>query len=540
VSSRGRLPRTHRVAFAAALLTTVGTGLVALPVAPADASIATLCSGYSSCAAKGMGNDGYATANRTSYWRMYSGHNCTNYAAYRMIKAGLPATRPWSGGGNATDWGARESQITNGVPRVGAIAWWKAGVEPAGSAGHVAYVEQVVSADEVILSQDSWNGDFSWTRITRSGGGWPSGFIHFRDVPLRSTAGGRITGFTKVGSALQATAPTWSPAATGVTYQWLQNGAAIPGATGTTYVPTNAQLGKSLVVRATGTRYGYPSSVVDSAATSAVLPGTLRATVNPAPNGRPQLGHVLSATAGAWAPRPDAVSFRWLSGGRVIRGATHSTFVATPSSVGRSLAVQVIASRSGYDDVVRTLSYGAVAPGELPAVGRPSLEGTPRLGKVLRLRMPRVPEGARATIQWVHATDGRVVRRGVTAYRIGAADLGSRLVAKVWVSRFGYRTQLVTTRPTAVARTTPTMRVRTARGAHGLATYLTVRAAGLAHVGGLVTATSHGHVVARIPVRNGVGRATIRRLPHGRSTIRFTYVQNSHVARVTVSRHVRR
>jgi surface antigen len=540
VSSRGRLPRTHRIAFGAALLTTIGTGLVALPVAPAEASITTLCSGYSSCAAKGMGNAGYSAVNRTSYWRMFSGHNCTNYAAYRMTRAGLPNARPWTGGGNATNWGAKESRITNGVPRVGAIAWWKAGVKPAGSAGHVAYVERVVSANEVILSQDSWNGDFSWTRITRSGGGWPSGFIHFRDVPLRATAGARITGFTKVGSALRVTSPTWSPAATRVTYQWLQNGAAIPGATGATYVPSNAQLGKRLSVRASGTRYGYPTSVVAAAATSAVLPGTLRAAVNPTLRGRAQLGRVLSATPGTWTPRPDAVSFRWLSGGRVIRGATRSTFVATPSSVGRSIAVQVIASRRGYDDVVRTFSYRAVAPGQMPAVGRASLVGTPRLGKVLRLRMPRVPRGARATIQWVHATDGRVVRRGATAYRIGAGDLGSRLVAKVWVSRFGYRTQAVGTRPTAVVRTTPTMRVLTARGAQGIATYLTVRAPGLAHVGGLVAATSRGHVVARIPVRNGVGRATIRRLPRGRSTIRFTYVQNSHVARVSVSRHVRR
>ena len=37
-----------------------------------------------------MGNAGYASANHTSYWRMYSGHNCTNYAAFRMIKAGMP------------------------------------------------------------------------------------------------------------------------------------------------------------------------------------------------------------------------------------------------------------------------------------------------------------------------------------------------------------------------------------------------------------------------------------------------------------------
>ncbi len=56
------------------------------------------------------------------------------------------------------------SRITNGTPSVGAIAWWRAGVKPAGSAGHVGYVEKVVSADEIIVSQDSWNGDFSWTR----------------------------------------------------------------------------------------------------------------------------------------------------------------------------------------------------------------------------------------------------------------------------------------------------------------------------------------------------------------------------------------
>ncbi len=537
--SRGRPAARHRVALLATVLTTAGTALVALPVAPAEASISTLCSGYTSCAAKGMGNAGYASANRTSYWRMFSGHNCTNYAAYRMVKAGLGSARPWTGSGNATNWGVKESRITNGVPRVGAVAWWKAGVKPAGSAGHVAYVERVISANEVVLSQDSWHGDFSWTRITRTGGGWPSGFVHFRDVALRPTTGARITGFAKVGSALRATAPRWSPAATSVTYQWLQNGAAIAGATGASYIPGQAQLGKALSVRVSGARYGYVASTTGSAATAAVLPGSLRATVNPTLRGRPQLGRVLTATAGAWTPRPDAVSFRWLSGGRVIPRATHSTFVATPSAVGHSIAVQVIASRRGYANVVRTLSYRTVAPGEMPAVARPALVGTPRLGKVLRVRMPRVPRGAAATIQWVHAKDGRVVRTGSTAYRIGAGDLGGRLVARVRVSRFGYRTQSVVTRPTAVVRTTPTMRVVTARSAHGLATYLTVRAPGLSHVGGLVKATSHGRVVARIPVRNGVGRATIRRLPHGRSRIRFVYVQNSHVAGVSVTRHAR-
>jgi surface antigen len=514
--------------------------LVALPQAPAEASITTLCSGYTSCAAKGMGSDGYSATSHTSYWRMYSGHNCTNYAAYRMVKAGLANTRPWTGGGNATNWGVKESRITNGVPRVGAVAWWKAGVKPAGSAGHVAYVEKVVSATEVVVSMDSWNGDFSWATITKASGDWPSGFVHFRDVPLRATASPRVSGFAKVGSALKASAPTWSPAATAVTYQWLQNGVAIAGATGATYVPTNAQLGKALSVRVSGTRYGYPASAVSSAATAAVLPGTLRATASPTLHGVPALGRVLTASAGAWTPKPDAVGFRWLSDGRVIPGATRSTFVATPSTVGRSIAVQVIAQRRGFTNVVRTLSFKSVAPGVMAAVARPTLVGSPRLGQVLRVRLPRVPQGARATVQWVHAADGRVVHTGASAYRVGAGDLGSRLVVKMVVSRYGYRTQAVSSRPTALARTTPTLRVTTARSTKGLASYVTVRAAGISRMGGLVKAISRGHVVARIPVTNGVGRGYVRRLPHGRSTVRFVYVANSKVAGATVVKHVRR
>lgn len=500
----------------------------------------TLCTGYTGCAAKGMGSAGYSSASHTSYWRMYSGHNCTNYAAFRMVKAGVGSARPWTGGGNATNWGAKESGITNDVPRVGAIAWWKAGAKPAGSAGHVAYVEKVVSANEVVVSMDSWNGDFSWATVTRSGGGWPSGFIHFRDVSLRASAAPRVTGFAKVGSALKAAAPIFSPAASAVTYQWLQNGVAIAGATGATYVPTDAQLGKALTVRASGTRYGYPATVVTSAATSAVLPGTLRPTTNPTVRGVPALGRVLSASTGVWTPSPSAVRFQWLANGRAISGATRSTFVPTPSIVGRTISVQVIAQRTGYTDVVKTLSYKAIAPGVLAAVARPTLVGSPRLGQVLRVRVPRVPQGARATVQWVHAKDGRVVRTGATAYRVGAGDLGSRLVAKVVVSRLGYRTQAVSSSPTTFVRTTPTLRVSTARSTKGVASYVSVRAAGISRMGGLVKVVSRGHVVARIPVHDGVGRGYVRRLPHGWSTIRFVYVANSLVATATVVKHVRR
>ncbi len=198
----------HRiVTFLGGAALLLGTGVVVAPTA--SATVTTLCRGYAGCLAAGMSDSGYGKANKTMYWRMYAGHNCTNYAAYRMVRSGLANTRPWTGGGNATNWGKAMSGITNGTPAVGAVAWWRAGVKPAGSAGHVAYVERVVSADEIIVSMDSWHGDFSWARVTRTSSGWPSGFVHFNDVRLRSTVAPKITGTAKVGS------PSPSPPARG-------------------------------------------------------------------------------------------------------------------------------------------------------------------------------------------------------------------------------------------------------------------------------------------------------------------------------------
>src|SRR5689334_6965819 len=56
-----------------------------------------LCTGYAGCRNAGYSDAGYGAVIIRMYWRMYSVHNCTNYAAYRMIQAGMSAERPWSG-----------------------------------------------------------------------------------------------------------------------------------------------------------------------------------------------------------------------------------------------------------------------------------------------------------------------------------------------------------------------------------------------------------------------------------------------------------
>jgi len=63
----------------------------------------------------------------------------------------------------------------------------------------------------------------------------------------------RITGRARVGQTLTVKTGVWKPSIVVFTYQWLRNGVVIPKATGTTYVPTAADLGSELTVAVTGT-----------------------------------------------------------------------------------------------------------------------------------------------------------------------------------------------------------------------------------------------------------------------------------------------
>ena len=148
---------------------------------------------------------------------MFTGHNCTNYVAYRLVQSGH-AGRPAMGGQRQRlELGRGDGQHHRPVPTVGSVAWYKPHVTPAGANGHVAYVEQVISDTEIIVSEDYWGGDFYWRRITKAGGGWPSGFIHFNDRVVEPTPPPTIAGSPMVGSPLEVAAGAWTPAPTSVT-----------------------------------------------------------------------------------------------------------------------------------------------------------------------------------------------------------------------------------------------------------------------------------------------------------------------------------
>ncbi len=415
-----------------------------VPLSPAHAAYTVVCTGYASCEGKGYSHGGYESHRGTSYWNMYTGTNCTNYVAYRLVTTnGMPNKRPKAGVGNARDWGTTMSSITDSTPTIGSVAWW-------GRTGnHVAYVERVVSANEIWVSESNWSGAFDWRKITRSGSGWPDGFIHFADPKIVNQTKPAISGTVRVGGALKASGGVWDPKGNTYAYQWRSNGKAISGATAKTFTPAAAHRDTQLTIAVTATRPGFPTTVAVSPA-SVVLPGTMSASVAPTLSGVARVNGRLTATTGTWTPTPSAYRYRWYVDGQQVLGADTPTFTILPQHAGKRVNVRVFVSRSGYDAAASSSApTAAIATAPLSASRAPVVTGTPKVGSRLSASTGTwSTNGLTYGYQWL--ADGRPIAGATSStFVAGAAEHQRRLTVQVTARRTGYTTTTSTSAPTA-------------------------------------------------------------------------------------------
>jgi surface antigen len=178
--------------------------------ARADDSL--LCAGYSPCNVGAYTTHGYPAAADQSWWSMYPGVNCTNYAAFVESQVyGVPS--PGVLLGDAYEWGQRAAETGTPVdqtPTVGAVAVWGSDAAGMGGYGHVGVVESIgPNGTYIDVSQSgmgSADNGFSWERVYRNGSAWeswPSSFIHFAGSGTSAAlprAGSRISGAELVAS----------------------------------------------------------------------------------------------------------------------------------------------------------------------------------------------------------------------------------------------------------------------------------------------------------------------------------------------------
>ena len=521
------------VAFVTGLLAVL-LPLVAAPSAQAGSTV--LCSGYSQCAAKRMFNGGYQAGQYSMYWRMYVGTNCTNYVAYRLVKNGMPNTRPWSSTGNAYNWGPANARITNATPTAGSVAWFKPGVGGAGSVGHVAYVEEVVSPTEIVVSESNFSGQFDWRRIVKDSRSWPSGFIHFNDKAMKNTAAPVITGTAAVDRPLQASAGSWSPRPTKVSYAWLADGVAIPGATSSTYTPTDAQRGKRLSVRVSASAADFPSGAAYSAATDRVSRGRFTLAERPQITGPVEVGEVLNVSTGPWSPEPETASYSWLADGVPVPGATGPTLKLSRSLLGKRIVVTTEVRRAGYIKArVDSAAVGPVVAGVIETPDPYVATGRPRVGNEVSLRGSYTPKNSTAAFSWLR--DGTPIK-GATdpSYVLTPADAGHEIVGQVALARQNYlpRTEQVRVGSVSV---TPKMSIAASGRSRKALVVVRVKAPGVGKAGGEVL-IKVGKRRVSVPVERGRSKVWLGGVEPGRQRVVARYLGDDRVARGRVTSEV--
>ena len=175
------------------------------------------------------------------------------------------------------------------------------------------------------------------------------------------TSAPAITGTRRAGEALTAVPGTWADPLAHREFQWLNNGTPIPGATGSTYVPTAVDVGDAISVvdtafRAPYTTEGGTGSTVEfapaTATSSAVTVLTGAAATNssaPTITGTAKVGQTLTAAPGTWNPATGLTfSYQWLRAGAPISGATSPTYALAVADAAKAISVEVSAARAGH------------------------------------------------------------------------------------------------------------------------------------------------------------------------------------------------
>ncbi len=244
-----------------------------------------------------------------------------------------------------------------------------------------------------------------------------------------------ISGTPAPGVTLRAITGTWKPTPGTFTYQWLRSGAAIAGATQSTYVPVAADLDRGLSVRVTAVREGY----VPATATSPARTVLRQFTASPAPtvSGTVAVGKTLTLNHSAWTPVPDSLTYQWYRGSTAISGARGKTYKLASADAGKSISVRLTGTKKGYHSVTRSSSAQTV-PKQLTVPSKVALSGRPTVGSTLTASPGTWgPSPVTLTYQWLR--DGAAISKATAkTYKVVSADAGHELSVRIIGSKTGY------------------------------------------------------------------------------------------------------
>ena len=510
------------------------TVVVTVPAAGPAAAQTLICSGVSVSQVQKC-DTGWAANMAFMHWRMYGGHNCTNYVAYRLGRDGVP--EPPYLLGNANTWASRAKSHgvrVDGTPEVGAVGAWP-------GRNHVVYVDEV-GPGYLITSEDNWpgyypKGMYRKIKVLKGERAYPTQFIHFKG---KSTINGplpTVSGTPKVGSTLNAAAGTWTPSGVTLKYQWLRDGVIISGATKSAYTLTSADVGHAMTISITGSKSGFASRTASSVPTAEVAddkpkvitPGT------PTIQGAEEMmvGDWLTVDPGEWAPEGVELSYQWFRGTHAVSTETTTRYKVSNADLGQALTVAVTGHKTGYQQETATSDPTAKAVKRgIRSSGLPTISGEARTGQWLTADPGTWgPEGVALSYQWFRGT--HAVSTGTTPrYKVSTADLGRKLTVRVTGRMKSLTTVTKTSAPTDAAKATPKLDASARLEKGKVVVTVIVTAPGVGTPTGSASVAEGTKVLKTLDLAIGrPGRATLRvKLAKGTHTLTVSYSGSDTVA----------
>ena len=243
-----------------------------------------------------------------------------------------------------------------------------------------------------------------------------------------------LNGPATVGSTLTAVASSWDFTAQ-LSYKWLRDGQPIANQASETYTLTPQDNAHLVSVAVTASKGNLTPATTTSQAVlvTGYVPPTAYLT------GDSMVGGTLVAS-----PSDDVnltVSYKWFRSGRVISGATGSTYTATTSDYLKSITVTATIQQIGYAKVVSTSNPVTISAGNLPSP-TVKLAGSAIIANSLAVNADYIP-GAKVTFQWLR--DGSPISGGTkSTYLLTTADTKHLINVRLTYTKTAYRTVVVT------------------------------------------------------------------------------------------------
>jgi len=150
------------------------------------------------------------------------------------------------------------------------------------------------------------------------------------------------------------------------------------------------------------------------------------------------------------------------------------------------------------------------------------------------------PGAAKTSVQWLRRG---VVVEGASAstYQLSSADLGSRISARLKLTRPGYTTAVSHSASERLVREIPKLWIRTPTEGEGrVKISVRMSADGVENVPGSVRVTWRGKTVKELTLRRGgAASTTLRGLPEGDRTFKLRYLGSRSVLAASMLRTVR-